>query len=195
LIEVSGGEYTRAKFMADWPHGPSHRVTERGTYIVTAATYGKQPLFGSKFRLNLLCETLMQLCHDRGWNLQAWAIFPNHYHFVAESAFPANLSKTIGRLHSLTARAVNERDHEIGRKVWFQYWDTLLTNERSYWARLHYVHENAVHHGVVARAANYPWCSAAWFERKATSAFRKTVFSIPCDRISVPDDFEVFVKL
>ena len=107
--------------MADWPHSPSHRVTERGTYIVTAATYGKQPLFASKSRLDLLCETLMKLCHDGGWNLQAWSVFPNHYHFVGESASPANLSRTIGRLHSLTAHAVNDRDHKIGRKVWFQY--------------------------------------------------------------------------
>jgi putative transposase len=137
----------------------------------------------------------MKLCYDGGWNLQAWSVFPNHYHFVAESASPANLSSTIGRLHSLTAHSVNNRDHKIGRKVWFQYWDTLLTNERSYWARLRYVHENAVRHGVVARAPNYPWCSSAWFERKASPAFRKTVFSIPCDRISVPDAFEVSVKI
>jgi putative transposase len=181
--------------MADWPHGPSHRVSEDGTYIVTAGTYGKLPIFASRPHLNLLCEMLMKVCLDSGWILQAWAVFPNHYHFVAESASPANLSTTIRRLHSLTARAVNERDQKAGRKVWFQYWDTLLTDQISYLARLRYVHENAVHHGVVARAANYPWCSAAWFERKASPAFRKNVFGVPCDRISVPDSFEVSIKL
>jgi len=79
--------------------------------------------------------------------------------------------------------------------VWFQYWETLLTNERAYLARLHYVHENAVHHGIVRSAASYPWCSAAWFERSARPAFRKTVLRFPCDRVSVPDEFEVAVKL
>ena len=114
LIRVSGGEYTRAKFMADWPHSPSHRVTERGTYIVTAATYGKQPLFASKSRLNLLCETLIKLCYDGGWNLQAWSVFPNHYHFVAESASPANLSSTIGRL-TFANRSLGERQRSQNR--------------------------------------------------------------------------------
>jgi putative transposase len=181
--------------MDGWPHSPSHRVTEGGTYTVTAATHGKLPIFGSRSRLNLLCEMLMQHCLASGWNLQSWAVFPNHYHFVGASASPANLPTAIRRLHSLSAHAVNERDHQAGRKVWFQYWDTLLTNQRSYLARLRYVHENAVHHGVVARAANYPWCSAGWFERKSTPAFRRTVLAVPCDRIRVPDAFDVSVKL
>ncbi len=163
--------------------------------MVTAATYGKQPLFASRSRLNFLCETLLQMCSDNGWKFQAWSVFPNHYHFVAESDSPANLSSTIRRVHSLTAHALNERDQQPGRKVWFQYWDTLLTHQNSYLARLRYVHENAVHHGVVARAANYPWCSATWFELKAKPAFRNTVFGQPYDRISVPDSFEVAIKL
>jgi putative transposase len=181
--------------MADWPHGPSHRVTERGTYIVTAATCGKQPFFGSKARLNFLCDTLFQICSEDAWNLQAWAVFPNHYHFVADSASPGLLPGTIRHIHSLTAHAVNKRDRQPGRRVWFQYWDTLLTNQKSYLARLRYVHENALRHGVVARAVNYPWCSAAWFERKASPAFRKTVLAWPCDRISIADSFEVSITL
>ena len=145
--------------------------------------------------MNLLCRMLLQICSETAWRLQAWAVFPNHYHFVAESNSPDNLSSTIRRLHSLTAHALNELDQKVGRKVWFQYWDTLLTNQRSYLARLRYVHENAVHHGIVRRAANCPWCSATWFELKASPAFRKNVLSHPFDRITVPDSFQVAIKL
>jgi len=187
--------YTRVEIMPDWPHAPAHSLTRGGTYMVTAATYGKEPIFGSKRRLNLLWEKLLQLCAENEWHLQAWAVFPNHYHFVGASTVPETLRRVIGQLHAATARAVNELDHQHGRKVWFQYWDTLLTNERSYLARLHYVHENAVHHGIVRHAANYPWCSASWFERSARPAFRKTVLSFPCDRVKVPDSFDVVVKL
>jgi len=181
--------------MPDWPHAPVHRVTPGGTYIVTAATYGKQPYFNSKLRLNLLCGTLLTECAQSGWSLQAWAVFPNHYHFVANSNLTKSLRQMIRRLHSITARRVNELDNQPSRRVWFQYWDTQLTHQKSYMARLRYVHENAVRHGIVRRAANYPWCSAAWFERTATPAFRRTVFSFPCDRLSLPDSFEVSVKL
>jgi putative transposase len=195
LLTISREAYTPAATMTDWPHAPAHCITKAGTYIVTAATHGRAPIFASRQRLNSLCDTLLRLCTENQWSPQAWAVFPNHYHFVAASASPASLPDLIRRLHSITARAVNNADHRSGRQVWFQYWDTLLTNERSYFARLRYVHENAVHHRVVRRAANYSWCSAAWFEREAEPAFRKTVLSFPCDRVSVPDSFAVSVKL
>jgi REP-associated tyrosine transposase len=179
--------------MADWPHGPSHRISGRGVYIVTAGTYAREPVFGSRSRLTLLCDTLFQVARERNWNLGAWAVFPNHYHFVADSLAPGSLRDMIRHLHSLTARAANRFDRQPGRRVWFQYWETRLTNQRSYFARLHYVHENAVRHGIVRHASNYPWCSAGWFERKATSSFRNTVLSFPCDRVSIADDFEVAV--
>lgn len=180
--------------MPAWPHGPIHLVSQGGTYIVTAATFRKQPLFGSHERLRLLCEALMDLVRDYDWKLQAWAVFPNHYHFIASSATPGNLADLIRRLHAITAMSVNGLDRCKGRQVWFQYWDTLITTQRSYFARLRYVHENALRHGVVARPANYPWCSAGWFDRTARPAFRKTVLAFPCDRVSIPDSFEVNIE-
>jgi len=180
--------------MMDWPHAPAHRISETGAYIVTAGTYGKEALFGSRSRLTLLCRALFDVARERSWNLRAWAIFPNHYHFVADSSAPGSLRGLLRHLHSITARTVNQLDNRPGRKVWFQYWETHLKNQRSYFARLRYVHENPERHGIVRLASNYPWCSAGWFERKATPSFRKTVLGFPCDLVSVVDDFEVSIE-
>ena len=179
--------------MTDWPHAPAHRVGPRGAYIVTAGTYKRQAFFDSRSKLTLLCKALFDVSRERSWNLRAWAAFPNHYHFVADSAAPQSLRDLIRHLHSITARAVNDLDGRPARKVWFQYWETYIERQRSYFARLRYVHENPQHHGVARRASNYPWCSAAWFERVAAPSFRKTVLSFPCDKILVADDFEVSV--
>ena len=35
---------------------------------------------------------------------------------------------------------------------------------KSYLARLNYVHQNPVKHGLVRVANQYRWCSAAWLE-------------------------------
>ena len=75
-------------------------------------------------------------------------------------------------------------------KVWFQYFDTHVTFLPSYYARLKYVHQNPVHHGVALRAENYRWCSAGWFDRTADAAFRKTIQGFGTDRIRVLDGFE-----
>jgi hypothetical protein len=68
---------------------------------------------------------------------------------------------------SLSAHEVNRGQNEPGRKVWLQYWESQITFHRSFLARLNYVHQNGVHHGIVRRASLYQWCSAGWFLRKA----------------------------
>jgi hypothetical protein len=54
----------------------------------------------------------------------------------------------------------------------------------------HYTHANAVKHGLVQVANQYPWCSAAWFERMATAAQVKTIYGFKIDQLHVYDDYE-----
>jgi putative transposase len=82
--------------------------------------------------------------------LEAWAVFSNHYHFVAHNeADSVPLANLIRRLHSRSAVALNKLKNTPGRRVWFNYWDTQLTYQRSYLARLNYVHQNPVKHGLL----------------------------------------------
>ncbi len=160
--------------------------------MVTCGTYLKQPWFRGTERLRFLCDALMRLAAEYDWNLQAWAVFANHYHFVALSpARPENLRDFIKKLHSHSALAVNQWDHTEGRQVWFQYWETRLTYAKSYFARLSYVHRNAVHHKLVREPSLYPWCSASWFQRGAATSFYKTIMGYGIERLKVPDDFGV----
>jgi putative transposase len=160
--------------------------------MVTAGTYLKEHFFHSADRLELLSDALLDLAQKYGWQLQAWAVFSNHYHFVALSpAAAATLRCFTRHLHSITAKEINRREGARGRSVWYEYWETQLTYQRSYLARLSYVHRNAVHHGLVPVPAAYPWCSAAWLERRADHTFFKMVMNFPCDRIKVPDDYTV----
>ncbi|MBC7334726.1 MAG: transposase [Clostridia bacterium] len=171
-----------------WPHGPLHLFVPDAFYIVTASTLYKQRIFDTPDKLRQLQNTLFEVMLAYGWELQAWALFSNHYHFVARSPKDGTtLKRLIQRLHSQSARLVNEMDHTPGRRVWFQYWDTCLTYEKSYYARLNYVHNNPVKHGLVTVAEQYPFCSAAWFKANAPQDFRDKVGSFPCDRVNVLD--------
>jgi putative transposase len=38
-------------------------------------------------------------------------------------------------------------------------------------------------------ASQYPWCSSAWFERTASPAQVKTIYSFKLDQVKVDDDF------
>lgn len=173
-----------------WHHSPMHLFVPNTMYMVTASTLGKQHTFRGDDRLQILQDALFEVAEAYDWELQAWAIFSNHYHFIARSPEDATtLKKMIQRLHSQTSRAVNRLDGLSGRQVWFQYWDTCLTFEKSYYARLNYVHNNAVKHGLVEVASRYPFCSATWFEAHADEALRKKAASFPYDQVNVEDDF------
>jgi putative transposase len=182
---------SEASGQRDWPHAPLHRLSEQGTYIVTAGTYEKAHFFRGADRLNHLEGSLLSLAKEAGWQVEGWAVFSNHYHFVAHAGPGCvKLSTLVQKLHGCTAREVNKHDGEEGRQVWFNYWDTQLTFEKSYLARLNYVHQNAVKHGIVRVANEYKWCSAAWFERTASPAQVKTIYYLKTDRVKVEDDFE-----
>ncbi len=176
--------------MVDWPHGPLHRFSPTGIFFVTGATYLKQHHYRSRAALDSLQEQLFVLARDFAIQLQAWSLLSNHYHIVAEGEGP-RLRDMLQKLHSLEAHSVNKRDGVTGRKVWYQFRDTELTYENSWMARLRYTHENAVHHGLVAAATNYQWCSASWFQRTASRAFAVSVNRFPIGRINVRDDFDV----
>jgi putative transposase len=64
-----------------------------------------------------------------------------------------------------------------------------LTYQHAYLARLNYVHQNPVRHGLAPVANQYRWCSAVWFERVASPAQLQTIDRMKIDRVKVEDDF------
>ena len=174
----------------DWPHAPVHRLTDNAVYFVTAGTLHKQHFFDTPAKRDLLERHLLALAKQCGWQLEAWAVFANHYHFVARgNPDSRNLGEFLHDLHGVSSHEPNKLDNVQGRQVWFNFRDTRLTIQHSYLARLNYVHQNAVKHKLVPVADQYPWCSAAWFERVASPAQVKTIYGVKIDRVKVEDDF------
>jgi putative transposase len=177
-----------------WPHAPVHQLVTSGTYFVTAGTYLKEHRFRGADRLRVLHRGLLTVARDYGWQLEGWAVFSNHYHFIAHSPAASPTAESLGpmlkTLHVKTSRWVNRLDRTPARQVWFNFWETRLTYLRSYLARLNYTHQNPVKHGLVGVANQYPWCSAAWFERVASPAQVKTIHRFNTNKLQLPDDFD-----
>ena len=158
--------------------------------MVTAGTYRKERFFNTPERLAFFQEALFAEMERLDWNMQAWAVMSNHYHFIALAPDQSDsLPKLVRALHSKSSIWLNKNDNLSNRKVWFGYWDTCLSFEKSYLARLHYVHLNPVKHGIVKRAEDYPWCSMSWFLNNSKPSFRRTVLSFKTDKLTIRDDF------
>ena len=163
--------------------------------MVTAGTYRKTHLFDTPEKRDMLMSEFFRLAKEFDWQPQAWAFMSNHYHVVMLSPKEATgLPGLLKEFHRATAMRLNRTDKTVGRQVWFQYWDKQLTFHESYCARLRYVHENPVHHGVVRQAEEYRWCSAHWFARLAEPAFQRMINSFKTDKLKECDEFGVVLR-
>jgi putative transposase len=115
-----------------WPHAPPHYFTPYGTYILTAATLHRKPLFDSGAKLDLMRETTFEFARNYALILQARAFFPNHYHLVVSfENTKATHRDFVGHLHRELTMRLNHVDGSSGRRVMYEFWDTHLTFEKS----------------------------------------------------------------
>ena len=77
----------------DWPHAPAHRLGSDGVYIVTAGTLYKEHFFKTPESLNLLESRLLSLARQYQWQLEAWAVFSNHYLMLRSQWLRLELAK------------------------------------------------------------------------------------------------------
>ncbi len=175
-----------------WPHAPPHWLFEQGAYFITASTYHRERLFDSSDKLDAVTHRLVETAHRFGWSLRAWAVFSNHYHFLADSpkGSGATLREWLSEFHRSSAIEVNRIGATQGKRIWMNFRDTHITHQTSLLARLKYVNENPVKHKLVNVAIQYRWCSASWFEETAPEGFRKSVNRFKIDRVNVDDDFD-----
>lgn len=177
--------------MSKWPHSPPHEICGPGAYMLTAGTLAKEHFFHDQRRRDMLQQILIGALEDKGWKIAAWAVFSNHYHIVGETPETGlGLTELTKAIHIESATEANRLDGTPGRTVWYRCFDTKLTFQKSYLARLAYVHRNAVHHGLVREPEEYPWCSAGWFRLHAPRPFYETVLSFRTDRVNVYDPFD-----
>ena len=183
-------EEASVKGTREWPHAPPHRLSTSGVYFLTARTADSHHLLAEDEIKDWFQEHLLRLSREFGWKLEAWAILSNHYHLIGHSpdGNAGSLAEMVRKLHSLATKESNRRDGTIGRsRLWQNFRETHLTHQRSYLARLHYVHQNAVHHKLVAVGSDWKWCSASSFVKAVSPAWVKTISSFAYDEIAAKD--------
>jgi putative transposase len=173
-----------------YQHAPAHFFLTEYHYFITASTYGKRSYLDSDDKKQLLfgiiCETFK---NDIG-KLYGWVILSNHYHILAHLKDAFRLPRIVRRIHSKCAVLLNRMDHQPGRKVWYQYWDECIRDEREFYAKLNYIHFNPVKHGYVDDPESYRFSSYnSWLRTEGESRLEGLLRQFPPRETEKGDDF------
>jgi len=144
-------------------HHPPHIYLDESWYIITASTLNHTPFLASGRAKALVRDKLKELIREFNITLRAWVILDNHYHLLLKTYLGKDLSRFFGRLHGGTSFQINQWDNTQGRQIWHNYWDTCIRDEKGYWTRFNYIHNNPIKHGYVRDLQEWPFSSYHYY--------------------------------
>lgn len=156
----------RANYKPNFKNRPPHILGQDGFYFITSRTInGHWFLQPDKYK-KILLDIIKTKTKDLNVPLIAYAILTNHYHLIVDMKNGAELSKLIRQINGSSARQINQADSAIDRKIWWNYFETYLKDERDFYIHLNYIHQNPIKHGS-SKDFNYDFSSYnAWVVKK-----------------------------
>jgi len=136
----------------DFVSGLSYHLTQRGNH--------KLPVFKDDIDRKVYLKLLKAHCTDQSVRIWAYCLMPNHVHHILVPDSEGGLSVAFQRIHGEYARYFNTRHVMVGH-LWQGRFKTCLLDETHLWNAVRYVERNPVRGGLVQRAEDCPWSSAA----------------------------------
>ena len=170
-------------------HRPPHYLVDNGIYFITASTYHKYPLFDTDKKKNMLKNILKEKAEAFGVKIFAFVLTDSHYHLLMKIKKGENLPGFIQGINGKSAISLNEADNVTKRKVWHNYWDTCIKEEKDFWARFNYIHHNPVKHGCALHMQDYAFSSYnKWLEKKGVKWMNDVLRKYPIVDFTKGDD-------
>lgn len=129
-----------------------HHITQRG--------HRREAVFFTQKHYQRYLELLVEYKVKSGLEIHAYCLMSNHVHLIA---VPLQDSSFVATFKPVHMRYALELNRELGRKgfVWQGRFFSCPLDESHYWMAMRYVEMNPVRAGIVDRAKDYPWSSAA----------------------------------
>jgi putative transposase len=139
------------------PHAPLHIEKPDEIYFISAGTYLKKNLFDQPKKLSILKEENLKLSQDNHFQFYGYSLLHNHYHLLLQPTDQFPIHQFIRKIHAKSALALNRIDKTLGRRVWYQYWDRCVRNEKEFVANLNYIYWNPVKHRYINEPNKWPF--------------------------------------
>ena len=129
-----------------------HHITQRGN--------NRQDVFFVDDDRRVYLSVLKEQSEKYGLEVLGWCLMGNHIHLVGRPRAEDSLAKALGRTHFLYTQYINRFHGRCGH-LWQNRFFSCPLGREHFWQALRYVEQNPVRAGLVRRAWEYPWSSAA----------------------------------
>lgn len=161
-----------------------YRITELGSvYFLTYSVVEWLPIFIDEASCRVITESLTYCCHHKQLRVNAFVVMPTHMHLIAfDTEFNSDrLRQTLADFRKFTGRTLSDAC-ATGRPNCFaevlrkeavvdrdrRFWQPsrhpeVVETERFWQQKCDYLHENPCRKGLVRRAADWRFSSAAYY--------------------------------
>ncbi len=139
---------------------PDRRQIEKEKRIAKMLDRGAGECHLRDPRVASLVEKALLFYDTERYKLLCWCIMPNHVHAMIETFELYGLAAI---LHSWKSYTSNEANEILGRRgtLWQrEYYDRFIRDDDHYAKAFHYIEDNPMKAGLVARAEDWRWGSA-----------------------------------
>lgn len=143
---------------------PKHLFVDNSYYFITSRTIEGQWFLRPEEYKTILFDVIKSKIELFDSKLIAYVILHNHYHLILDIKKASDLSKFMNQINGASSRLINKADHVIDRKIWWNYYDHIIRNEKDFFMHLNYIHQNPIKHGI--GDFNYKFSSYAQWEKK-----------------------------
>ena len=132
--------------------GLPHHITQRGNR--------RADVFFEPEDRTAYLSMLHHYAGRHGLHIWAYCLMTNHVHLVAVPRWAESMARTLRDAHQTYAVYLNRKMGESGH-LWQGRFFSCVLDEVHEWAAVRYVEQNPVRAGMVERAEEYEWSSAA----------------------------------
>lgn len=140
--------------------------------FITSVTRDRVPLFAQEDNVDLLFTTMRRVKELHPFDLLAYAMLPDHLHFLMRTAEETNFSKVMQSINwNLTRNYKEAHGITTSLSLWqHRFWDHVIRDDEDLHRHFDYIHYNPVKHEHVVRPEDWAhstymfWAERGYYE-------------------------------
>jgi len=155
------------------------RLKIKGSALVFVTTTVKDwlPVFAQQSAADSAIAQFSETIQTFKVSLMGYVLMPSHLHALVGFSEVEKLSKFIQSFKSLSSRRIKQLklakyNNRLYANGTFRLWkprfdDIIITSEKQFKIKLEYIHDNPIKAGLVAKASEWKYSSAAdWYDNR-----------------------------